>query len=38
MKYILNKKIVNSKSNKVNNLKDIDKVAWNFISAIFESE
>ena len=36
IKYILNKKIENSKSNEVNDFKDIDKVAWNFISAIYE--
>ena len=36
-KYIHNKKIENSKSNEVTDLKDISKVAWNFISAIYES-
>ena len=36
-KYIHNKKIENSKSNEVADLKDISKVAWNFISAIYES-
>jgi len=38
MKYICNKKIENSKFNKVTVLKGIGKVAWNFISAIYESE
>ena len=36
-KYIYNKKIKNSKSNEVTNLKDIDEVAWNFILAIYKS-
>jgi len=36
-KYIHNKKIENSKSNEVDNLKGIGKVAWNFISAIYKS-
>jgi len=36
-KYIRNKKIENSKSNEVTDLKGIGKVAWNFISAIYES-
>ena len=36
-KYIHNKKIENSKSNEVTDLKDIGKVAWNFISAIYKS-
>ena len=36
-KYILNKKIENNKANKINDLKDIDKVAWKFISTIYKS-
>ena len=35
-KYIHNKKIENSKSNEVTDLKGIGKVAWNFISAIYK--
>ena len=37
-KYILNKKIENSKTNEVNNLKDIGEVAWKFILAIYKLE
>ena len=37
-KYILNKKIENSKTNKVKDLKDIGEVKWNFILAIYNSE
>ena len=36
-KYILNKKVESSKVNEVNDFKDIGKVVWGFISAIYES-
>ena len=36
-KYICNKKIENGKFNEVTDLKGIGEIAWNFISAIYES-
>ena len=36
--YILNKKVNKDKVNNFENLKDIDKKAWNFISAIYNAE
>ena len=36
-KYILNKTIDGNKANKVQNLKDIGKVIWEFILAIYEA-
>ena len=36
-KYIKNKKIDVSESNKVPKLKGIGKAAWNFLSAIYNS-
>ena len=36
-KYILNKSIKRGKVNDFNDLKDIDNMAWNFISAIYKS-
>ena len=37
MKYILNKKFKNGKAHDVIDFKDIGEVAWNFISAIYDS-
>ena len=36
-KYILDKTINNDKANNVKDLEDISKVAWEFISAIYEA-
>ena len=36
-KYILDKSINNDKANKVQNLKSVGKVAWDFILAIYEA-
>ncbi len=36
-KYILNKTIDGNKANEVQNLKDISKVVWEFILAIYEA-
>ena len=36
-KYILNKSVERDKVNDFDNLKDVGKVAWDFISAIYDS-
>ena len=36
LKYILNKSVERGKVNDFDNFKGIDKVAWNFISAIYD--
>ena len=36
-KYILNKKIEGGKANDINNLKDIGKATWDFISSLYNS-
>ena len=36
-KYILNKTIDGNKANEVQNLKDISKVVWEFILAIYKA-
>jgi len=36
-KYILNKKVENSKANDVNDFKDIGEATWGFISLLYES-
>jgi len=35
-KYILNKSVKRDKVNNFDNLKDVGKVAWNFISAVYD--
>jgi len=38
VKYIRNKKIDLTKANEVNNLKDINKATWKFISTFYNAE
>ena len=38
IKYILNKKVESSKTNKINNFKGIGEVMWSFILALYKSE